>query len=263
MSKDFTALFLGDVVGQPGCRALFIGLKDLIRKHKADLVIINGENAADGFGITPEIADSFFANGTHVITSGNHIWQKRDIYHHLESQNLLRPANYPSRAPGKGVAIVENKGVKAAVINLQGREELPSIDCPFQCSKDILKKLPGDVKIKIIDFHAERPTEKEALALFLDGKVSALLGTHTHVPTSDERVLPGGTAFITDVGMTGPQDSVIGAEPGQAIHRSLTQMPLKMEISENGGIINGVVINIDPATGRALKIKRVKTILGV
>ncbi len=262
--KDFTALFLGDVVGQPGCRALFIGLKELIKKHRADLVVVNGENSADGFGITPEIADTFFANGVNVITSGNHIWQKREIFPLLESRtDILRPANYPSKAPGKGYTVLELKGIKVAVINLQGREQLPSINCPFQTASDILKKLPGDVRIKLIDFHAEIPSEKESLAIYLDGRVSAVLGTHTHVQTSDERIFPGGTAYITDAGMTGPDESVIGSEHRQAIQRSLTQMPLKMEISDNGAVINGVVIKIDPDTGNSKKILRVRTLLGV
>lgn len=262
--KEFTALFLGDVVGQPGCRALFIGLKDLVKKHRADLVVVNGENAAEGFGITPEIAGTFFSLGVHVITSGNHIWQKRDILPLLESRNdILRPANYPPKAPGKGIAVVDIKGTPVAVLNLQGREQLPCINCPFQTAKELVRKVKGEAKIVIVDFHAESPDEKEALALFLDGSVSAVLGTHTHVQTADEKILPGGTAYITDAGMCGPADSVIGSDVQTAIQRSLTQMPLKMEISDNPARLSGVLLKIDGDTGKALEIKRIAADSGV
>ena len=264
MVKEFTALFLGDVVGQPGCRALFIGLKDLIKKYRADVVVVNGENAADGFGITPEIANTFFSLGVNVITSGNHIWQQREILPLMETRNdILRPANYPSKVPGKGHTVISCRGIPVGVINLQGREHLPSINCPFQTAKDILRKIKGEAKVVLVDFHAEAVEEKEALALYLDGQVSAVLGTHTHIQTADERILPKGTAYITDAGMTGPSGSVIGSESQLAIQRSLTQMPLKMEISDNLPVISGVAVRIDPETGRAVSIERIHTGAGV
>ncbi len=252
------ALLLGDIVGQPGCRAIFIGLKTLKRKHKADLVVINGENAADGFGITPEIVNNIFAEGADVITTGNHIWQKREIDKYLESQErLLRPANYPAGVPGKGYCTFEIKGNKIAVLNLQGRENMQSIDCPFKKSIEIIRKIKNEIKIIIIDFHAEATEEKEALALFLDGKVSAVVGTHTHVQTADERILPEGTAYITDLGMSGPVMSVIGSLTEISIKRFLTQMPLKIEIADNPAYISGTLIEIDTETGRAIKITRI------
>lgn len=264
MSKNITALFLGDVIGQPGCRALFIGLKNLVKSTRADIVIVNGENAADGFGITPELAATFFSNGIDVITSGNHIWQKKEIYPLLESNpNLLRPANYPSRAPGKGYTTVNVKGVPVGVMNLQGRREMTAINCPFQTAKEILKKERKDTKIVVIDFHAESPEEKEALALYLDGHVSAVVGTHTHIQTADERILPKGCAYITDLGMTGPLESVIGSDKETAIRRSMTQMPLKMEIADTTAILAGAVVRIDSETGKAVEIERFQNRLGV
>ena len=259
MSGKIRALVLGDIVGQPGCRAVFIGLKSLIREYKADFVIINGENAADGFGLTPEIAAQIFASGADVITSGNHIWQKREIYPLLDSDSaVLRPANYPSSAPGKGFIVIEVKGVSIAVLNLQGRKDFGNLDCPFRTGLEYSKKLKNKSKIIIIDFHAESVNEKEALAIYLDGKVSAVLGTHTHVQTADERILPGGTAYLSDLGMTGPSMSVIGSDYSISVRRSLTQMPLKHEVSDNPAIMSGVVLELDISTGKCLSVKRLK-----
>ena len=264
MAKELTALFLGDVVGQPGCRALFIGLKELIKKHRADVIAVNGENAAEGFGITPEIANTFFSLGVNVITSGNHIWQKREILPLMETRNdILRPANYPAKVPGKGHTVLDIRGVPVGIINLQGREHLPSINCPFQTAKDVIRKMKNETRIILVDFHAESTEEKEALGLYLDGQVTLVAGTHTHIQTSDERILPGGTAYITDLGMTGPGNSVIGSESQLAIQRSLTQMPLKMEISDNLPVISGIVLKIDTETGKAMKIERISAGSGV
>ncbi len=264
MATILKALILGDVVGQPGCRALFVGLPDLARRHAADLVIANGENAADGFGLTPEIAERMRASGVHVITSGNHIWQKREIYPLLQtSDTLLRPENYPvitgaGAIPGKGHCIVTPRDIPVLVVNLEGRVNLSPLRDPFQVGRSLVKQFRSRVRAILVDVHAEAVEEKEALALSLDGEVSAVFGTHTHVQTADERILPGGTAYITDIGMTGPQDSVIGMKKETAINRSLTQMPLKMEVQNSPAEIQGAILEIDPATGRALRIERIR-----
>ncbi|WP_319560858.1 TIGR00282 family metallophosphoesterase [Marispirochaeta sp.] len=258
MAQHVNALILGDIVGQPGIRAVFIHLKQLIRDTGADLVIANGENSADGFGITPQIVDQLFSCGVDVITTGNHVWQKREIINSLEnSDRILRPANYPPGAPGKGVTKIDVKGIPVAVINLQGRQHMYSLDCPFRSADEILKKLDGKAKIRIIDFHAEEVMEKEALAYYLNGRVSAVLGTHTHIQTADERILSDGTAYITDIGMTGPARSVIGVNLETAIERSLTQMPLKMAVADMEACIRGVHLRIDGENGRCVEINRI------
>lgn len=257
--KNLSVLVLGDVIGQPGCRALFFKLPGLIKKYKTDMVIVNGENASDGFGILPEEAEKFFSRGVDVITSGNHIWQKREIYPLLEKENtrIIRPANYPPGTPGRGEVTINVKGCIVTVVNLLGRVRMGlPVDCPFRKSQEILKKVKKS-NIKIIDFHAEDTMEKEALACYLDGKVSAVIGTHTHIQTADERILEGGTAYITDIGMTGPIDSVIGTKPDISIRRSLTQLPLKMEVAESEAMINGVLIKIDIDSEKALSIERI------
>ncbi|MBN2509836.1 MAG: TIGR00282 family metallophosphoesterase [Spirochaetales bacterium] len=259
METAIRALILGDVIGHPGCRALFIHAKQLIKDYKADVVIVNGENSADGFGITPDIADQFFSLGIHVITTGNHVWQKRDILGYMDSHPaVLRPANYPPGTPGNGSVTVEVRGARGTVINLQGRDNLSTIDCPFRAARDMIKKMKQDTDFFIIDFHAESVKEKESLAYYLDGSIAAVVGTHTHVQTADERILDGGTAYISDIGMTGPDNSVIGVEPDMALQRSLTQMPLKLQVLDVPAVIHGVLVTIDPATGRALTIERVR-----
>jgi metallophosphoesterase (TIGR00282 family) len=251
-------LMLGDIVGQTGCRLVFFHLKKLLKKLNPDFVIINGENSADGFGITPKTAEMMYQSGADVITTGNHVWQKSEILPLLESNDtLLRPANYPKGVTGKGFCIVEKKGVKVGVVNLEGRESMSNLDCPFQVGKEIVRKLKSETNIIIIDFHAESTMEKEAFALYFDGKVSFIAGTHTHVQTADERILKNGTAYITDLGMTGPEESVIGAEKSIAIKRSLTQMPIKMDIAETDGMINGAMVEIDVKTGKAVSIVRI------
>ncbi len=251
-------LFLGDVIGQPGNRAVFFNLKNLIKKYNIDFTIINGENSADGFGILPAVADQFFQNGADVITSGNHIWQKPEIFPYLnEKDNILRPANFPPGAPGHGYCTVSKKNLKLTVINLQGRENMSSIDCPFRAAKEILKKVKKETPLVFVDFHAETSSEKEALACYLDGQVSVVAGTHTHVQTADERILKNGTAYITDVGMTGAEESVIGTIKEIAIERVLTQIPLKMEIADFEAKISGIVAELDAATGKAVSIIRI------
>ena len=251
-------LFLGDVVGQPGCRALFMGLPSLMKKTKADLVIANGENAADGLGLTPEIAGSMFKSGVDVITSGNHIWQRREILPLLDSDGrILRPENYPLGVPGKGHLVVTRREVPVAVVNLQGLVQLPDIRCPFAVGADLVKRLRGKSRIIVVDFHAEAPEEKEALALYLDGSISALVGTHTHVQTADEKILPGGSGYIGDAGMTGPKNGVIGMKRDISVKRSLMQIPFKMEVEEGPSVIMGVLLEIAAADGKTVSIHKI------
>lgn len=259
MAQTIKALLLGDIIGQSGCRALFIHLQTLVREYNADFILANGENAADGFGIVPELANRIFSSGVHIITSGNHIWQKDEILPMLnEDERLLRPANYPQGVAGKGTAVVKIKDRPIGIINLQGRVRLSDIDCPFRTAQKLAKKLKKATPIVIIDFHAESPEEKEALAYFLDGDVSMIAGTHTHVLTADARILPKGTGFITDLGMIGSKDSVIGFKKEIAIERSLTQLPLKMEVEENPSVINGVVVEISTEDGKAISIQTIQ-----
>ena len=244
-------------MGQPGCRAVFIALQGLLREFKADLVIANGENAADGLGLTPQLAEGLFKSGVDVITSGNHIWQKREILPLLDSElRLLRPENYPIGVPGHGSCVVNRKGVEVAVLSLQGRLHMYSIRCPFVVGAEAVRKLRSQTPVVLVDFHAEAPEEKEALALYMDGSVSALVGTHTHVQTADERILPRGTACITDVGMSGPKNGVIGIKPAISINRVLTQIPYKMEVEDSDTVVSGVAVEIDTESGKALSIRR-------
>lgn len=253
-NKTFTTLLLGDIYGDPGCRVLFMKLQTLKKKYRADFVVVNGENAFKGFGIIPSQVDMLFGIGVDVITSGNHIWQQEDIYPYLDSQSsLLRPANYGNLVQGHGYVVKDN----VCVINLQGRMNMPATDDPFKCAQDILKKLDSKVKTIFVDFHAESPEEKEAMGFFLDGKVTAVVGTHIHVQTMDEKILPNGTAYITDLGMCGPKGSIIGSDPELAIKRQLTQMPMKAQVLDAAAEIHGVCIRSDEETGKALSIERI------
>ncbi|MDC7234370.1 MAG: TIGR00282 family metallophosphoesterase [Spirochaetales bacterium] len=258
MANELRALILGDVVGSPGSRALFFGLKKIIKEERADLVIVNGENAADGFGMMPDDVERLFTAGADVITSGNHIWQKKDILPVLEAKEfLLRPANYPPGVPGHGHCIIEKNGIRTAVVNMLGRSRMGfNGQCPFQTMKKLVRELNGQADYIILDFHAEDPQEKEALAIHMDGQISLLFGTHTHVQTADERIFPHGTGYISDIGMVGPSGSVIGADPEQSIKRSLTQLPIKMEVIDNPAQICGIVV--DFADGKAQSIRRFK-----
>jgi metallophosphoesterase (TIGR00282 family) len=224
-----------------------------------DLVVANGENAAAGFGLTPDVVTELFDAGIDVLTTGNHVWDKRDVLFCLEeSPSVLRPANYPGDAPGRGYGVfMTAAGLRIAVINLEGRVFMSGLDCPFRKADIILEELGPGQKIILVDFHAEATSEKGALAAYLDGRVSAIVGTHTHVQTADERVLPGGTAFITDAGMTGSRDSVIGIRKELSIQRFLTQMPVRYEISKKDPMLCGVIISIDESTGLASGIERV------
>ena len=235
-------------------------LKELQEVHAIDLTILNCENAAPGNGVTPQMADAFFDWGVDVLTSGNHIWNKKEILPYLNKQSrLLRPANYPPENPGRGVVTVRSRtGESVAVINLQGRVYMPPIDDPFRCADVELAALPKDVKTIFVDIHAEATSEKVALGWYLDGRVSAVIGSHTHIPTADETILPGGTAYQTDAGMTGPFDSVIGVMKDAAIKRFLTQMPERFESASQDVRLNAVVIEVDGATGKARSILRVQ-----
>ena len=253
-NKTLTTLLLGDIYGDPGCRVLFMKLQTLKKKYRADFTVVNGENAFKGFGIIPSQVDMLFGIGVDVITSGNHIWQQEDIYPYLDSQSsLLRPANYGNLVQGHGYVVKDN----VCVINLQGRMNMPATDDPFKCAQDILKKLDSKVKTIFVDFHAESPEEKEAMGFFLDGKVTAVVGTHIHVQTMDEKILPNGTAYITDLGMCGPKGSIIGSDPELAIKRQLTQMPMKAQVLDAAAEIHGVCIRSDAETGKALSIERI------
>jgi metallophosphoesterase (TIGR00282 family) len=259
MADTLRILAIGDVVGQPGLRALFAGLGDLVRRLGADLVVANAENAADGFGLDPAAADRLFACGVHVITSGNHIWQRREILPMLDARpELLRPENYPTGVPGHGHCIVTVKDTPVIVLNLEGRVNLSPLRDPFTAGRSVLRQARGKARIGVVDFHAESVEEKEALAAWLDGEAAAVFGTHTHVQTADERILPKGTAFIADIGMTGPVEGVIGMRRETAIHRSLSQMPLKMAVQEGPAEIQGCLIAVDVRSGRATAIERIR-----
>ncbi len=236
-------------------------MRGLMDTHRPDLVIANGENAAGGFGITSEIAEELFSLGIHVLTSGNHVWDKKEIEPYLTKQDrLIRPANYPSGNAGYGSVVISTGSGKAAVLNLEGRVFMSNLEDPFRVAEHEIKKLKKETSIVIIDFHAEATSEKIALAWYLDGQASAVIGTHTHVQTADERILSAGTAFITDAGMTGPTDSVIGVKKEQAIARFLYQTPHRFEIPKGPVHLNAVVLDIDATTGRALSIERIHLI---
>ena len=253
-------LFIGDIVGEAGRKALLGLLEGLIEREGIDFTIANGENAAGGIGITPAISRQILEKGVNVITSGNHIWAKKEIIQFLdEEERILRPANYPDGAPGKGSRIFTTPaGEKIGVLNLEGRVFMKSLDCPFAAAEKELMGLKRGADCTVVDFHAEATSEKMALGWFLDGRTSAVLGTHTHVQTSDERILPGGTAYITDVGMTGPMGSVIGIKQKVAIERFLTQMPRKFDVASREIELQGVILEINPHNGRSESIRRLR-----
>ena len=251
-------LFIGDIVGSPGRQIVRDRLSDLVTHRQIDLVIANGENSASGFGITPKIADDLLSNGVDVVTGGNHSWDRKEILEYMPHQpRLLRPGNFPEGSPGSGTYVGTAKnGVKFAVLNLQGRVFLPAIDDPFRKVDSELGKLPDDVAFVFVDMHAETTSEKIALGWYLDGRVSVVVGTHTHVTTADERVLPQGTAYITDVGMTGPHDSVIGMDKKGVLQRFLDAMPARFVVAEGDIQMNAVLVDVDESTGRARSIDR-------
>jgi metallophosphoesterase (TIGR00282 family) len=252
-------LFLGDIVGSPGRRAVEELLYRLVDRYLIDLVVGNAENASGGIGITSPVADQLLNMGIDLLTSGNHIWKHKDIVPYLEdTDRLLRPANYPPGTPGRGYTVLETAiGEKAAVINLEGRVFMNPLECPFRTADQILSLVPPEVKVILVDMHAEATSEKLAMGWYLDGRVSAVVGTHTHVQTADERVLPQGTAYITDVGMTGPLNSVIGMKTEVILERFLTQRPQSFKVASQNIQLQGVVLKLD-GQGHCQEIMRLQ-----
>ena len=255
-------LFIGDIFASGGRGIVADHLNRLITEYKVDLIIANAENSAGGFGITPLIAEELLALGLDVLTGGNHSFDKREIHDYYAHQpRLLRPANYPESLPGSGLyAATARNGVRYAVLNLQGRAHMANIDCPFRKADELLASLDPAIKIRIVDFHAELTSEKMAMGWYLDGRATAMIGTHTHIPTADTRVLPGGLAYQTDSGMTGPYDSVIGVDKDIILRRFLTGVAGRMEAARHGVELHGVVIAADEATGKAKSIERIRCV---
>ena len=269
---------IGDVVGEPGLQALESLLPALITEYNADFTVVNGENAAEGFGMTETVLNRMLAAGADIVTSGNHVWEKREFWPVMERETrILRPANYPAGCAGRGWAVTEKAGVSWITVNLQGRKLLAAIDCPFRTFDAVISSLtgsghishvlyspegvpapfPGTVNLVIlVDFHAESTEEKEALAFYLDGRASLVAGTHTHVQTADERILPKGTGYITDLGMTGPKDSVIGMDTRICLNRARTQIAYRMECAKTEAVLQGIIAEIDGETGHAISLNR-------
>jgi len=248
-------LAIGDIVGRPGRQAIHRFVRDLRKKHSIDLVIANGENAAGGFGLTVDTARELLGDGIDVLTSGNHIWAQKEIIPHLDADMpILRPLNYPAGVPGRGYL----RAGKVLVVNLIGRTFMMSYDCPFRTMDRLLEELDPRPKVIVVDFHAEATSEKVALGRYLDGRVSAVLGTHTHVGTIDTRILPGGTAYVTDIGMTGPEDSVIGDDAESVIQRFLTQMPHHLSVGKGAPTLNTILVEINESSGKATGIERIQ-----
>ncbi|MFP5247908.1 MAG: TIGR00282 family metallophosphoesterase [Thermoanaerobaculia bacterium] len=257
-------LYIGDVVGQPGRRALHQKLESVVDRERVDFTIVNIENAAGGFGVTEAIIDELSDLPINAYTSGNHIWDKKDFVDNYEHYPfVIRPANYPAGNAGTGKVIRQTAGgVNVAVLQFMGNVFMPPIDNPFYCADRELASLDENVKVIIVDIHGEASSEKQAFGRYLDGRVSAVLGTHTHVPTADERILPGGTAYQTDVGMTGAYDSVIGFRPDEALHRFLMNTPRKLEVAKRDIRLSGALIEIDESNGRAVRIVRIREDVG-
>ena len=252
-------LFIGDIVGEPGRRAVKELLPRLRRQHEMDLVIANGENSAGGSGITPKIAEELYAAGVHIITTGDHLWDQKEVMGLLQNESrFLRPLNYPQGTPGQGSVVYQaDNQAPVGIINLQGRTFMPALDNPFICIRAEVERMRQKTNLIFIDFHAEATSEKSALGRMLDGQVSAIVGTHTHVQTADEQIFPGGTAFLSDAGFTGPHESVIGREIEPVIKRFLTMQPQRFAVAENDVKLQGALIEINAHTGRAEKIERV------
>jgi metallophosphoesterase (TIGR00282 family) len=252
-------LFIGDIVGKPGRKAVSALLPSLIAKREIDMVIANCENAAAGFGVTRDIVEELYDSHINILTSGNHIWDKKEVLEFIEDyETLLRPANYPAKVLGHGSVVMPTAaGEYVGVLNLAGRIFMQPIDCPFEVAKKEIAELKKKTKVIIVDIHAEATSEKKALGWYLDGEVSAVLGTHTHVQTADDEILPQGTAYLSDVGMTGPFDSVIGVKKEAIIERFLTQIPNKFDMAKGDVRLQGVLLDIDAQTGKANSIERI------
>ena len=253
-------LFIGDIVGRPGRNAIKDRLKNIIEKHNIDVCIANGENSAGGSGITQRIADELLYYGIDLITTGDHIWRNKDIFSFIsKNERVLRPANYPEETPGKGYSVFKSsKGLNIGVINVLGRVFMKPVDCPFKTVQKILLNLKNETDIIIVDFHAEATSEKVAMGWFLDGEVSAVLGTHTHIPTADYKILPQGTAYITDVGMVGAEKSVLGRDIEPVIRHFTSSLPSRFTVAEGRIIIQSVIVEIDEKSGLAINISRLE-----
>lgn len=254
MPNELRVLFLGDVIGKPGRQAV----RTFIRGFNADFIIINGENLAGGIGITPQVAEEMLSCGVDAITTGNHVWKKKEMIPFLMGESrVLRPLNYPAGTPGFGHTVVTKNGKKLCIVNLEGRVFMAPLDCPFRAMDNLFSELNDSIPI-VVDFHAEATSEKIALGWYLDGKVAAVLGTHTHVQTADEKILPKGTGYITDAGMTGPADSVIGMEKSVVLRKFVTQLPQRFEVGREDIEVQGVLLTIGGIGNRCLTIERIK-----
>lgn len=253
-------LYIGDIMGEPGRRAVARAVPKLVAQWKIDVVIGNGENVAGGFGITPELAQELFEMGLSAITTGNHAWDKKEILDYFpRERRLLRPANYPEGVPGQGSVVIETPaGEELGILQLMGRAYMPTLDCPFQVAKREMAKLKRRVAAVVVDMHAEATSEKMAMGFFLDGEATAVVGTHTHVQTADEQILPRGTAYLTDIGMTGPLHGVIGVKKELAIEKFLTGMPRRFEVASGPAVFCAALLDIDARIGKAISIERVR-----
>ncbi len=253
-------MILGDVMGRPARRAVRDLVPSLIKQEELNLVVANAENAAGGMGVDIKSAKELLSAGVNVLTSGNHIWKKKEIYSYLDEHgHLIRPANFPAGAPGKGWYVWQDNGFSALVINLQGRVFMPNhVEDPFRCVDEIINQRKDHSPVVIVDMHAEATSEKNAMGWYLDGRASVVFGTHTHIQTADDRILPGGTAYITDVGMCGPLDSVIGMEKESVIRGFLTQLPRQFEVAEDNVVLQGIIVDVDEASGKARTIRRLR-----
>ncbi|NLM21112.1 MAG: TIGR00282 family metallophosphoesterase [Peptococcaceae bacterium] len=254
-------LFIGDIVGRPGRKAIKSLLPAIKEEYKPDLIVANAENASGGRGLTKEVAEELFASGLDFLTMGNHVWDQKEITKFIDNERrLIRPANYPKGVPGKGYGLVYGNGFKIGVINLLGRIFLAPLENPFSMVMSLINNIALETPIIIVDFHAEATSEKVAMGWFLDGKVSAVVGTHTHIQTADARILDQGTAYITDVGMTGPRDSVLGIKKEIVINGFLTQMPARFEVASGLIQLNAVLIDIDEKTGKSRNITPIQLV---
>jgi len=251
-------LLTGDVVGRPGRRA-FREYTPKLRKEKGiDIVIVNGENSAAGKGITRSSLDELYSGGADIVTSGNHVWDKKDVIEFIDSEPfLIRPANYPEGTPGKGACVYPFKAKNIGIMNLSGRTFMPALDCPFQKVDELLKDLAPECDVLFLDFHAETTSEKMAMGWYLDGRLSAVVGTHTHIQTADERILPKGTAYITDLGMVGPWNSVLGVDIDKVLHKFTTGMPTRFDLAEGPNVYSAVIVEIDDKTNKTMSIERI------
>ena len=252
-------LMVGDVIGRPGRAAFAKYTPKLRQEKKADLVVVNGENSAEGRGVTKKTLDELLLGGADVVTGGNHIWDKKEVLQFIDDEPyLLRPANYPTGGPGKGACVYPLRGKNVGVMNLSGRAFMQELDCPFQRVEDLLRELSGECDVLLLDFHAESTSEKMAMGWYLDGRVAAVVGTHTHVQTADERILPGGTAFISDLGMVGPWNSVIGFTKEPVLAKTTTGMPARFEVADGPAVYSAVLLAVDDGTGKATAIERIQ-----